>query len=229
MRFYFASPVNKLQCEAVRDQNVLLSFALLEKQRTVRPYIPTFRRLLFDSGAYSQLTDQPYGKVDLGAYGDFLAEYEGQADAAAGLDDIQGDWRQSMRNYEALPATFPTFHDTDPPELLDELIAMSRERGTWLGLGLLPPRQGKGAWVQAALERIPEDIHIHGWALRAYAHFRRFDSMDSTNWWRDAMGLQRDFPWLTEGELLELVIKRYQRTGYTRKQDGSDQMLLGVM
>jgi hypothetical protein len=66
---------------------------------------------------------------------------------------------------------------------------------------------------------VPEDFHIHGWALRAYSHVRRIDSMDSTNWWRDAMQLRRDLPWLTYGETLELVVKRYQREQRIFRED----------
>ena len=60
---------------------------------------------------------------------------------------------------------------------------------------------------------MPDDLHVHGWALRAYTHIRRLDSVDSTNWWRDAMDL-RTLPalaHLTYGECLEIIVKRYQR------------------
>jgi hypothetical protein len=66
---------------------------------------------------------------------------------------------------------------------------------------------------------VPEDIHIHGWALRAYSHVRRIDSMDSTNWWRDAMKVRRDLPWLTYGESLEIIVKRYQREKRMFRED----------
>jgi hypothetical protein len=43
--------------------------------------------------------------------------------------------------------------------------------------------------------------------------------MDSTNWWRDAMKLRSELPWLTYGETLELVIKRYQREQRIFRED----------
>ena len=132
-------------------------------------------------------------------------------DAFAGLDDIAGDWRKSMANYRH--GGFPTIHDTDPLELLDDLIPLARERGRWLGVGLVPPREGKEALVRAILDRIPDDLHCHGWALRRYAHLPRFDSFDSTNWWRDGYKLREKMPWLTFGETLDIVVKRYQRWG----------------
>ena len=77
----------------------------------------------------------------------------------------------------------------------------------------MPPRQGKEKWIRAACDRIPDWLHVHGWALRAYTHIRRLDSVDSTNWFRDAMDL-RVIPLLkhlTYGECLEIVVKRYVR------------------
>ena len=142
----------------------------------------------------------------------------------AGLDDIRGDWRRSLANYEAVPGTFPTFHDSDPPELLDDLVALAKTRGRWLGLGLVPPRHGKERWIRDACSRIPEDIHVHGWALRAYTHIRRLDSVDSTNWWRDAMSIRQKLPWLTYGEALGIVVKRYQRETRAIGTDSDPQM-----
>jgi hypothetical protein len=188
---------------------VLLSFAIwgdwLDKG-----YAASFSRLLIDSGAYSELTGK--AKIDGGAYKDWCKRWDGHADAVAGLDDIRGDWRRSLKNYEKYGG-FPTMHDTDPPELLKDLIPIARERGGWIGLGLNPPRQGKEKWVRWACGELPEDLHVHGWAMREYTHVRRLDSVDSTNWWRDAMRLRTipDCQHLTYGECLEVVVKRYQR------------------
>jgi hypothetical protein len=206
MIVYLASPNTQQQAEHVSDMPVLLSFALYKPW--LDRYQQTFGRILIDSGAYSELNSG--AKVDGHAYRDWSARWDGHADAVAGLDDISGDWRRSLRNYEAFGG-FPTMHDTDPPELLRDLLPIARERGGWLGLGLKPPRDGKEKWVRSQCDQIPEDIHVHGWAMRAYTHVRRLDSVDSTNWWRDAMKLRLDLPWLTYGECLGLVVKRYQR------------------
>jgi hypothetical protein len=212
MTVYLASPNTQQQAEHVADMPVLLSFACYDPW--LDRYQATFKRLLIDSGAFSEFTT---GKpVDVAAYGDWAGRWVDHADAIAGLDDISGDWRRSLRNYEAFPAGFPTYHETDPHELLDDLIPLARERGRWIGLGMLPETRGrKGGvdWLRDALDRIPADIHIHGWAMRAYTKFRRIDSVDSTNWWRDAMKLRTipDLNHLTYGECLGIVIKRYQR------------------
>lgn len=207
MNVYLSSPGNQMHADYLSGMPVLLSYA------TYRPWIasyePSFGRTLLDSGAYSEFSSGV--KVDLAAYMDWAAARYESADAVAGLDDISGDWRRSMANYEAYPQGFPTYHETDPAGLLKELVAMAKERGGWLGIGLVPPRNRKGMWLRETLEQIPPGIHVHGWALREYTHLRRIDSVDSTNWFRDAWEYSNRMPFLTPAEALELVIKRYQR------------------
>lgn len=211
MRIYLASPDNQLQAHAARDMPILLSYHLQSRRKSwIQRYLPSFRYLLIDSGAYSELTTGV--KIDGYAYKDWYEEWGLMADAIAGLDDISGDWKRSLDNYEKFGG-FPTYHDTDPEELLDDLIPLAKERGNWLGIGLLPPRTNREDWLRRTLERIPSDIHLHGWALRKYSHLRRFDSMDSTNWWRDMlkMSVNADLKHLTPAECLDIVVKRYQR------------------
>jgi hypothetical protein len=205
MMVYLASPNTQQQAEHVCDMPVLLSYAIYSPWHD--RYQPSFSRLLIDSGAYSAMNSGKEICVD--AYYDWSQRWEGHADAIAGLDDIRGDWRKSLKNYER--CGFPTIHDTDPPELLDDLIPIARERGGWLGIGLMPPRHNKETWIRETLDRVPDDIHVHGWALRAYTNIRRLDSVDSTNWWRDAMDYNVKLPFLTYGECLEITVKRYKR------------------
>lgn len=218
--FYLSSPNSQVQAAAVARQPVLLSYAL--RSNWIEQYAPSFGRILIDSGAFS--AHNSGAKVDPIAYRDWHQRFP-WADAVAGLDDISGDWRQSLRNYE-VGGGFPTIHDTDPPELLDQLIPLARERGGWIGVGLLPPRHGKGAWLDAVLERIPNDLHVHGWALGSYADRRRLDSVDSTNWWQDGMALRKSLPWLTYAECLDLIVRRYERT--TRKVVVSSSAQIGL-
>ena len=206
MDVYLASPNTQQQAEHCSGMNVLLSFAIFGKW--MWQYQPCFEKVLLDSGAFSEMNSGK--KIDISEYKEWSELWLPRAVAIAGLDSIQGDWRQSMKNYEVIPWSFPTWHDTDPHELLDDLIVMATERKSWIGIGLLPPRQGKERIVRDAMERIPEHIHVHGWALRAYTNIARMDSVDSTNWWRDAMALRKQVPWLHYGECLDLIIKRYQ-------------------
>lgn len=208
MIVFLASPNTQQQAEHVSDMPVLLSFACWSNW--IDGYHSTFRRILIDSGAYSEMNSGK--KIDGGEYREWCDRWTGHADAIAGLDDISGDWRRSLANYEKFGG-FPTIHDTDPPELLKELIPIAQERGRWLGIGVKPPREGKELFVRWVCDSVPESLHIHGWALRRYTHVRRLDSVDSTNWWRDAMKLRTlpDTKHLTYGECLEIVVKRYQR------------------
>jgi hypothetical protein len=216
MTVYLASPNTQQQAEHAAGMPVLLSYAVAGGKggQWVERYQATFSRLLIDSGAFTEFTTGK--KVDLAAYADWAGRWAGHADAVAGLDDIAGDWRKSLANYEAFPLGFPTMHETDPPELLDDLVQLAAERGNWLGVGLLPAtraaRRGEG-WLRGVLDRVPDSVHVHVWAGRVYTHVRRVDSVDSTNWWRDAMKLRTipDLDHLTYGECLAIVVKRYQR------------------
>ncbi len=117
-----------------------------------------------------------------------------------------------MKNYEN-GIGFPTMHSTDPPELLDDLIPIARERGGWIGVGIKPPRGGDAnrRFVNRTLDRIPPDLHVHGWALGTYADHPRLDSFDSTRWFRQAMDFRNKMPFLTYGECIELAVKRIVR------------------
>lgn len=219
--FYLSSPNSQQQAEAVEDMPVLLSYGILKRKADFsthwinKGYQQSFSRILIDSGAFSVMNS---GKtLDVGEYADWAEQWRPHADAIAGLDSIQGDWRQSLRNYEAQPYAFPTMHDTDPLELLDDLVPMARERGGWIGIGLEPPRGKKQHVVAEILERIPPDLHVHGWALWQYAGLRGFRtretcSFDSTTWWRNAQYFRKHkAPWLTNAECTRITVKEFKR------------------
>ena len=216
---YLASPQNQMQAATVEGVPVLLSFALWKPW--LERYVPSFGRVLLDSGAYSAHTSG--AQVDVKEFGEFAEQWRGIADAVACLDSISGDWREGWRNMEAMPdgLGFPTFHDSDPDDLLDDLIPAARERGGWLGLGLVPEtRQKRGHWLADTLERIPSDIHVHGWACRRFwKTHRHLDSVDSTNWVLDSRKVLDDCPWLTPAEALEIIVKRYRRERRTLPTD----------
>jgi hypothetical protein len=204
LRIYLASPGSQMHGYLAQGMPVLMSFACWKE--FLRDWLPSFDRLMLDSGAFSELNSGV--TIDLDQYIDWVQSLE-WAEAWAGLDDIRGDWRRSLKNYER--GGFPTIHDTDPKGLLSDLIELARERGGWLGVGLEPPRQGKEHWMRQTLEQIPEDIHIHGWACGIYTHLQRLDSVDSTHWWREAGKIRQLLPWLTYGEAVEIAVKKVQR------------------
>jgi len=213
MRVYLAGPDSNLQCDAVRDMPVLLSFGYAKK--VALELAPVFSSVLMDSGAYSAFST---GKlIDVDEYKEWSQKWRPVCDAIAGLDSIDGDYKKGIENFRKIPWSFPTMHDTDPMEILPELIDIAYQNRIrpgakpWIGIGLKPPRQGKERFIREVCAQIPDDIHIHGWALRAYTHIRRLNSVDSTSWWRDAFSHKRDLPWLTMGECLEIVVKKYKR------------------
>ena len=216
MKIYFASPGSQLHADKLRGQAVLLSYGAALKHGWWDRWIHSYDSILLDSGAFSE--HQSGIEVELPAYLDWVAKFP-RIDAFAGLDDINGDWRRSLRNYAA-GGGFPSYHDTDPEELLDELIPMARERGGWLGIGLKPPRTQREDWLRRTLDRIPEELHVHGWALSAYSYLPGFDSFDTTHWWRDALKLCGLMPWLTHGEALELMVKKLTRAGLMPSNNG---------
>jgi hypothetical protein len=224
MRVYVGTPCNQLQASLVADMPVLISFAAYCKFLMTGGYVHTFSHLLLDSGAFSELNSGK--KIDLAQYLDWVQQFP-YACAYAGLDDISGNWERSLLNYQS--GGFPTFHDTDPDWLLDELIPISRERGNWIGLGLKPPRAGREAWLRRTLKRIPEDLHVHGWALGRYAHIPRIDSFDSTHAWlewqkiRNALGA-----WITSAECMELAVKKVRRQSRLIEKQDDDQISFDV-
>lgn len=193
-----------MHADHCRAMPVLMSFPLYGEW--MDSYVPSYSRLLLDSGAYSELTGK--AKVELDAYAEWAQRYP-FADAAAALDDIRGDWQRGMENWRRYPWMFPTLHDSDPWEALDVILSYKPK---WIGLGMVPPRTNE-KWLTEALERIPEGVHVHGWALRGYTHHARLDSVDSTNWIGDAWKVKNAFPFLTPAECTEIIVKRYQREG----------------
>lgn len=219
---YLASPANQLQAAALVDMPVLLSFGCWFE--FLSSYAQSFGPLLLDSGAWSEFSTGK--KVDPVEYFEWTTRF-GDVDAIAGLDDISGDWQKSMENYKH--GGFPTIHDSDPPELLDELIPMARERGGWIGIGLVPPRSGKAEFLARTLERIPDDLHVHGFACREYRRTHHFDSVDSSNWFRDAwkVKVRSGLTWLTPAECLEIIIKRERREVIVHDQKERQMSLFG--
>lgn len=208
---YVGTPGNQFQAHLLIDKPCLISFAHARKKTwlTKNGYADAFSHLLVDSGAYSEMTLGV--AIDGYEYVDYVQSLS-RVTAWAGIDDISGDWRRSIDNYQKFGG-FPTIHDTDPIELLDDLIPMAREGQGWIGVGLEPPRQGKQEKVREILDRMPSDLHVHGWALGRYRRMSdRWDSMDSVHAWfefgkiRNALG-----PWLTPTEAMELAVKKVER------------------
>lgn len=223
---YLSSPGSQMHADHVSGMPVLLSYAVYSRKdggvpKWIEDYAPSFGRVLIDSGAFSEFNTGK--KIDRNAYSDWAQRWH-MADAVAALDDIRGDWERGLTNWIEQPGSFPTYHDSDPEEALDEIL---KRKPTWLGLGMVPPRKS-AHWLKATLERLsqPEHrhIHVHGWALRAYTQYSRINSVDSTNWFRDAQQIltNRLTQHLTPAEALQIVVKRYQRESRKVLRDNSE-------
>lgn len=211
MRIFLGSPGNQMQAHMASGCRVLSSFVTWQKFKGLSQFMPTFSEVLLDSGAFSEFTSKGAVKVELDEYVDWIDAHPYKV-AWAGLDDINGDHERSLRNYQR--GGFPTIHDKDPGgAFLDELVEISREQGgNWIGIGVTPTKQRHGmeAFIRDTIERIPDDLHIHGWALGLYTYLP-LGSIDSTNWWRDSFKILNAYPFLTTPEALEIVIKRITR------------------
>lgn len=209
-----------MHADQLRGMPVLVSFACRAAWQA--RYIPSFGRLLIDSGAYTAFNS---GKdVSLPGFIEYAEIYRHMADHVAALDDIAGDWRKGLANWDQAPWMFPTIHDSDPDQALDAILERLQDprraririgQAQWIGIGMVPPRRSR-TWLRRVLERIPEGVHVHGFALRGYiqditnARGRDF-SVDSLNWWLDARQVLGVFPYLTPAEAIEIVVKRYKR------------------
>lgn len=207
MTVFLASPGSQMHAHAAQGMPWLISFWAWRKW--LDDYIPTSSSLLIDSGAFSELNSGV--SIDPDEYEEWARRYP-FAVAHAALDSIHGDTERTLRNAEKFG--FPTFHEADPIEALPEFIELARKRNGWLGIGMTPPRNGKAEWLRSVCERLPDDLHVHGWALVAYWDREpRLNSVDSTTWWRVAMRIKgrTELSHLTMAECVEIQVKKYAR------------------
>ena len=216
---YLSTPGSLAHAQAAAGSPVLISYAYASQWLT--DFAPAFQRVLWDSGAYTAFTKGK--RIDLDAYAE-TARSIPWADGAACLDDISGDWKAGLANWDRYPWMFPVFHDSDPPEALDAILerlqdsSSGRFRRTspqWIGLGMVPPRTNR-RWLAETLARLPAGLHVHGFALRGHSDLLIEScgsdcSADSVNWLLDARKIMNDMPWLTPPECVEIIVKRYQR------------------
>lgn len=221
MRIYLASPGNQLHAEMMAGCHVLESFALHAQRAWMVRYRPTFVSMMLDSGAYSEMTT---GKpVDLGAYIDFAQQHTAGYDEIVNLDTISGEVAErvasSQRNLQTMRDAgldpLPVFHQGEPFSVLADLASCGR-----VGLGFQRPIRGAEEWLDDCFERLPSSVRVHGFAMANEKFTKRypFHSVDSATWfheWRALMALSGQgsdvIKYLTAGEVLALVVKKYER------------------
>lgn len=184
-------------------------------------YRATFASMALDSGAYSNMTAErrgEEGKVTLEGYVEFAKRHGEFYDWCAVMDDITGGAEGNRRNWEKcmahkIPRLMPVFHQGEPWSLLEEYVSTSQ----YVGLGFQRPIKDEPAWLDGCFQRIPERVWVHGFAMTNYMRWP-FRSTDSTTWLHEvkdmakASGQGRSaLAYLTQQELVELVVKKYQR------------------
>lgn len=218
MIVYFAGVNTYHFCDAFLGRHVLETFAD-PRERLFGRYRAAFRSMALDCGAYSELTT---GKpIDLHAYADFVAQHGEFYDWCASLDSIQGGVKQNLQNWQFLSDsgldTMPTYHQGEPISVLEDYCSVTDR----VGLGFSGrPITGARAFLDEAFSHIPSSVRVHGWAMTNYTARYPFASVDSKTWLHELLALRSVVPelqksfslgHLTDGELIEIVQKKYDR------------------
>jgi hypothetical protein len=184
-------------------------------------YRPTYASMCLDSGVYSNMTAAKKGKgpaVTIGPYIDFATRHGAFYDFCASFDDITGGADANRKNWAKckdarVPNLMPVFHQGEPFSLLEEYCAGSN----FIGLGFQRPIRDEAAWLDACFSRIPEGRWVHGFAMTGYLRWP-FRSADSKTWLHEVLDIEsasgqgrKALAFLTKRELVELVVKKYQR------------------
>lgn len=225
MRVYFAGAAQHSWLEGMRGRHVLESFANI--RRVTDRYRATWASGMLDSGAFTEMTTGV--PIDLQAYRDFAVRHGDFYESIANLDDIRGDVDKSKRNLQYLKDggvdAFPVFHQGEPMSVLDDYCAES----PMIGLGFQRPIKNAQRWLDLCFARIPTITKVHGFAMTSYMHSWPFSQVDSTSWLWEVKGLMSvkgqgsdALKLLTQSELLDIVLKKYDRLPKASKWRGMD-------
>lgn len=231
---YFAAAAQHSWCDWLHGHNVLENFEnnLGEDGGSLARYRDTYASMAADLGAYMVMSEErrngrlsPEKKaerktaaiawaVQHSAFYAFTSHY----------DDIEGGAEGNLRNYEECKAAgivrlMPVFHQGEPMDLLRQYIRETRHArdGQFLGLGFQRPIRDEAAWLDACFSEIPEGCWVHGFAMTDYLRWP-FRSADSKTWLHEVLAMESEsgqgksaLAYLTKSELLDLVVKKYQR------------------
>lgn len=221
MDVYLATPGSQLHAECMAGCHVLESFAWTAESQWMVRYRPTFAGSMLDSGAYTAMTQ---GKtIDRSAYIDFCVEHRAGYRKIVNLDVISGDVStrvdEGLRNLQAMRDAgidaMPVFHQGEPWSVLTDLAPCGH-----VGLGFQRPIRCADEFLSECFSRIPMSVKVHGFGMAndKYTGSYPFDSVDSTTWLFELQALSATsgqgsdvLQYLTQGELLQLVLKKYQR------------------
>lgn len=221
---YFAGPAQHSLCSWMDGQHVLESFANLiddGDEGNLSRYRLTFASMALDPGAYSNLTAAKHGRgplVTIDGYIEHARAHGEFYDWCASFDDITGGADGNRRNWErcmaaGIPRLMPVFHQGEPWSLLEEYCSASN----FVGLGFQRPIQDDVTWLDACFSRIPSHVWVHGFAMTSYLRWP-FRSVDSKTWLHEVLALMQTsgqgrsaLRFLTQPEMLQIVLKKYQR------------------
>lgn len=221
MRIYLATPGSQLHAEYMAGQYVLESFALTAGCQWMSRYRPTFRGRKLDSGAYSVMAKGE--TVDLEKYIDFALEHARGYDEIVNLDVISGavadrvdqGKKNLQRMRDAGLSPMPVFHQGEPWSILEELASCGK-----VGLGFQRPIKCAETFLDGCFSRLPATCRVHGFGManEKFVGVYPFFSVDSATWFHELRALMAlkgqgsdVLQYLTQGELLALVVKKYER------------------
>lgn len=233
---YFAGAAQHSLCDWLMGHHVLEVYErnLGEDGDSLARYRSTFKSMANEPGTFMVMMEQrarkegrrkgkePYTDAELEAkrqgYIDFCLQHGDFYDWNASYDEIDVGLEQNRKNWircrdAGIPRLMPVFHQGEPFSLLDEYCAGS----TYIGLGFQRPIENEAAWLDACFEHIPESHWVHGFAMTNYLRWP-LTSADSTTWLHEVLAMDKEsgqgrsaLAFLTKGELVDLVVKKYQR------------------
>lgn len=192
--------------------------------------------MMLDSGAFSVMSSG--ATVDLGAYIEFAVAHQRGYDRIVNLDVINGNVTkrvdEGLRNLQRMRDAglnpLPVFHQGEPWSVLTDLASCGH-----VGLGFQRPIKCAEEFLDGCFARLPSNVFVHGFAManEKYVGVYPFASVDTATWVFElnAMlalsGQGSDvLRYITQPELLELIVKKYQRLPRATAWAGKKQMAL---
>lgn len=138
---------------------------------------------------------------------------------------------QRMRDAGLDP--MPVFHQGEPWSVLEEMATCGH-----VGLGFQRPIKCAEEFLDECFSRIPSHVFVHGFAManERYVGVYPFGSVDSATWWHELNALSAlkgqgsdVLQYLTQPELLALVVKKYERLPKATAWAGKKQLDLFTM
>lgn len=236
MKIYLASPTTQMHAGCLDGQHVLESFAICATAQWMVRFRPTFAGMMLDSGAYSVMSTG--AKVDLEEYIDFASEHRRGYSKIVNLDVISGDVSarvdEGLRNLQRMRDAgldpMPVFHQGEPWSVLTDLASCGH-----IGLGFQRPIKCAEEFLDECFSRIPAGVYVHGFAManEKYSGVYPFAAVDTATWVHELKALSAlsgqgsdVLQYLTQPELLGLVVKKYQRMPRATAWAGKKQFAL---